>query len=216
MSNTSDPLATNWVEGLPVRVIRGSAGDHQFAPPLGYRYDGLFRVVRCWREIGRSGFNIWRFRLLQIAELEVTQAQDSSLRERGEDYTARRLSTIQRIVRSNEIIQAIEVLYDYRCQVCGIRLMTLGGPYAEGAHIRPLGTPHRGEDEISNLLCLCPNDHVRLDYGTILITSDFTIIDRSTEVPLGRLHVDPAHNIDIRNLEYHRDMFMQTLPTPSE
>jgi predicted restriction endonuclease len=39
--------------------------------------------------------------------------------------------------------------------------------YAEAHHIKPLGAPHNGPDVRANILCVCPNDHVLLDYGAI-------------------------------------------------
>ena len=42
--------------GYPVRVMRGFKGDKKYAPPSGYRYDGLYRVDKHWAETGKSGF----------------------------------------------------------------------------------------------------------------------------------------------------------------
>ncbi|WP_114453247.1 YDG/SRA domain-containing protein [Halopolyspora algeriensis] len=36
------------------------------APATGYRYGGLFRVESAWREAGRSGFQVCRYRLTQL------------------------------------------------------------------------------------------------------------------------------------------------------
>jgi putative restriction endonuclease len=60
--------------------------------------------------------------------------------------------------------------------MCALRLDTPAGPYAEGAHIRPLGAPHRGPDTLDNLLCLCPNHHLLFDIGAITIADDMTLI----------------------------------------
>ncbi|MDA0160648.1 YDG/SRA domain-containing protein [Solirubrobacter ginsenosidimutans] len=60
-------LAFNHRRGLPVRVIRGAGGDPTISPETGYRYDGLFDVDDYWEETGRSGFRIWRFRLVKRA-----------------------------------------------------------------------------------------------------------------------------------------------------
>ena len=51
------------------------------------------------------------------------------------------------------------------------------GRYAEGAHIRPLGYPHDGPDVLGNVLCLCPNDHVRFDYGAIWLDDRLYVVD---------------------------------------
>jgi putative restriction endonuclease len=39
-------LVVSGENGLPVRIIRGPRGDRRFSPKAGYRYDGLFNVVR--------------------------------------------------------------------------------------------------------------------------------------------------------------------------
>jgi len=58
-------LAYSRLHGLPVRVIRGANHKSPFSPPVGYRYDGLYRVEDYWHDIGRSGYVIWRFRLVK-------------------------------------------------------------------------------------------------------------------------------------------------------
>jgi putative restriction endonuclease len=59
-------LATNKLLGLPVRVVRGARHHSRYSPSVGYRYDGLYAVDDYWRERGRSGFRIWRFRLVKL------------------------------------------------------------------------------------------------------------------------------------------------------
>lgn len=50
--------------------------------------------------------------------------------------------------------------------------------YAEAHHVKPLGSPHNGYDVRENILCVCPNHHVLLDYGAIkLDKKDFENID---------------------------------------
>ena len=61
-------LACNKPSGLPVRVIRGARQHSPYAPEAGYRYDGLYSVDDYWREVGKAGFYIWRFRLVKIVE----------------------------------------------------------------------------------------------------------------------------------------------------
>jgi putative restriction endonuclease len=57
-------LAESCRKGLPVRVIRGRNPDSAYAPPRGFRYDGLYYVDEYWQAQGKSGFSIWRFRLI--------------------------------------------------------------------------------------------------------------------------------------------------------
>ncbi|TFK41652.1 PUA-like domain-containing protein [Crucibulum laeve] len=49
---------------LPVRVIRGPDGNSKYCPLEGYRYDGLYDVVRCWQEKDKKGeFLLCKFEL---------------------------------------------------------------------------------------------------------------------------------------------------------
>lgn len=61
-------LACSQRLGRPVRVVRGSGQGPPYAPRSGYRYDGLYQVCNHWKERGRAGFLIWRFRLEKIAD----------------------------------------------------------------------------------------------------------------------------------------------------
>lgn len=50
--------------GKPVRVIRGFKA--ALGPKEGYRYDGLYKVLRAWQETGLSGFKVWKFAFKRI------------------------------------------------------------------------------------------------------------------------------------------------------
>jgi putative restriction endonuclease len=191
-------LAYSCLHGLPVRVIRGSTHQSPLAPPAGYRYDGLYRVEDYWHTKGKSGHTIWRFRLTKIA---TSSSQSRHIAEPPGSYepTRRLPTTIVRIIRDTQQACHVKELYDYHCQVCGIRLESSAGPYAEAAHIRPLGSPHDGPDSIDNLLCLCPNHHVLFDYGGFTIDDDFTLFGI-----FGQLTVKPEHQISLTHLRYHR------------
>jgi len=52
-------------------------------------------------------------------------------------------STVTRVTRDTKLSREIKELYDFTCQGCGLRLVGPGGPYAEAAHVRPLGRPRR-------------------------------------------------------------------------
>lgn len=196
-------LAHSCMHGLPVRVIRGASHPSPYSPPVGYRYDGLYRVEDYWREQGRSGYIIWRFRLVKIIE---EQASQQRIAERPEQYNVapRQETRVLRIVRDTQQARWIKELYDYQCQVCLVRLQGSAGPYAEAAHIRPLGAPHNGPDTIDNLLCLCPNHHVLFDYGGIAIADDLALLGME-----GRLFVKQEHHINIDHVRYHRTHYYQ-------
>ena len=192
-------LAKSKLQGLPVRVIRGANHLSPYSPEAGYRYDGLYRVEDYWQERGKSGYYVWRFRLLKIMEAASRLVNE----EPGAYRPARRVeTTLLRVVRETKQAQRIKKLYNYRCQVCGVRLEGSAGPYAESAHIRPLGKPHNGSDSPDNILCLCPNHHVLFDYGGFTISDDFSLIGIE-----GILNVHPRHKIDVENIHYHQEHY---------
>jgi E3 ubiquitin-protein ligase UHRF1 len=50
--------STNWKKGKPIRVVRSEKykKHSKFAPDVGNRYDGLYKVVKYWPEKGRAGY----------------------------------------------------------------------------------------------------------------------------------------------------------------
>jgi putative restriction endonuclease len=192
-------LARNKVLGLPVRVIRGAGLDSPYAPENGYRYDGLYSVDEFWEAAGKARWKVWRFRLIKIDPRQSPPIKEGN--QVTEPPTRRQTITL-RIVRDTAKSQKVKKLYDYRCQVCGIRLETPAGPYAEGAHLKPLGVPHNGPDIEANILCLCPNDHVLLDDGAITFTDDLKV-----EGLEGNPRILIRHEISLECIRYHREHF---------
>ena len=69
-----------------------------------------------------------------------------------------------KIKRDNATVTKIKILREFRCQICGTRIVKRDGTfYVEGAHIRPKreGFPETPD----NLLILCPNHHKEFDLG---------------------------------------------------
>jgi putative restriction endonuclease len=192
-------LARSKVLGLPVRVIRGSQRDSSFAPEQGYRYDGLYIVDEFWEETGRSGYKVWRYRLRKnVPGAQPALKPGAEAPQRAE----RRQVTITRIVRDTELSLKVKQMYNYCCQVCGTRLDTPAGPYAGGAHIKPLGIPHNGPDCGSNILCLCPNHHVLFDDGALALADDLEILGLNK-----RQKLTTKHEINVEYVRYHREHF---------
>ena len=193
-------LLKNYDEGLPVRVIRGFNHKSKFSPKSGYSYAGLYSVVDAWEETGKSGFKICRFRLEFSGENEKRKTPEEIELDYKKREKRRKEGTILRIVRDTKIAHDIKKLYDYACQVCGTALITKTGKYAEGAHIRPLGMPHDGNDNSDNLICLCPNHHVLFDKGAFSIEDNFNLAGNVK----GKLIINPKHKLNKGNLKYHR------------
>ena len=112
----------------------------------------------------------------------------------------RQVLITERIIRDTANTTEIKRLHDYRCQICGIRLETPAGAYAEAAHVKPLGSPHNGPDVLANILCLCPNHHVLFDYGALSILDDLRLIGME-----GHLQAAPGHNLLPEYLRYHNE-----------
>jgi putative restriction endonuclease len=189
------PSPSAATRGCRVRVMRGAGGDPAHSPAMGLRYDGLFHVERYWHEIGIAGFRVYRYEL--VAETSTTPSGSTVVPlPTGVVVLAKVTSTVQRIVRSTPVAQAVKELHGHCCQACGYIVMVPTGPYAEGAHIRPLGGVHAGPDAADNMLCLCANCHVRFDRGAIHISPTGQIIETATSTFLvlcTRAHVRLPH-----------------------
>jgi putative restriction endonuclease len=193
-------LLTSMDQGLPVRVSRGYKHKSDYSPKSGYTYAGLYSVVDAWEETGKSGFKICRFRLDYCGENYERKSPENIELKYGKKETKRKKGTVLRIVRDTQISGDIKKLYEYQCQVCSTAIKTQTGFYAEGAHIKPLGKPHNGDDSTDNILCLCPNHHVMFDRGSFSIEDNGSLLG----VVTGKLIIHPKHVIDLDNVKYHR------------
>jgi len=201
-------LVTSELEGLPIRVLRGSRGDPMYSPTSGFRYDGLYRVAEHWSEIGKSGYRIWRYRLVRLSEQEAAPYVPEPNLPPGTKAPKRTRGVATRVVRTTAVAESIKRLYEYSCQVCGAHLEVPGGTIAEVAHVRGLGRPHNGPDVPENVLCLCPNHHALLDAGGIYVNDDFAVHNH-TGAQIGALTRHPSHQIDLEHLRYHRALWGQ-------
>ena len=99
---------------------------------------------------------------------------------------------INRINRKMRLARKVKSLCESKCQVCGDRIQIGEGEYySEAHHIQPLGIPHHGKDELENMICVCPNCHVKLDYGIIRLDRDrLYFLDKH---PIGDVYIS-YHN----------------------
>lgn len=51
--------------GIEVRVIRGIRYGGGATPKI-YVYDGLYRILECWFDVGKSGFGVYKYKLMRI------------------------------------------------------------------------------------------------------------------------------------------------------
>jgi hypothetical protein len=112
------------------------------------------------------------------------------------------VESLEPIVRDTMVSAGVKQLHDFVCQVCGTRLVTSDGPYAEAAHIQPLGSPHDGPDIPENVLCLCPNHHVLFDGLAFAVADDLSLVGLE-----GQLRTAAGHTIGLEFLRHHRRRF---------
>ncbi|MDP4512029.1 HNH endonuclease [Nonomuraea turcica] len=146
--------------------------------------------------------------LLTAVGLSTVSDAEVHLNE-GTPIPQRRPSTTMRVIRDSALAQQIKDLHGHHCQICGLQLRLPSGSYAEGAHIRPVGTPHDGPDEPGNILCLCPNDHVLFDRGGLTLTDDLLVYDEVAGQIRGSVRLAPQHAIKIAHVAYHRQVARQ-------
>ncbi|WEK17432.1 MAG: YDG/SRA domain-containing protein [Candidatus Pedobacter colombiensis] len=203
-SSGNKGLLISEMHGLPVRIIRGANHKSQFSPKIGYKYGGLYLITEHSYVKGKDGFGICRFRLEKLSSLliasEFNEVEEQVTESDG--ATSRIPTTVLRIVRDTKLSREIKKMYNYTCQVCGLRIEFNGIGYAEAAHIRPLGKPHNGMDVKGNLLCLCPNHHVMFDKGHFTINNRFELIGIE-----GELNVIASHKINKDCIDYHYSHF---------
>ena len=102
-----------------------------------------------------------------------------------------------RIIRDTLMARKIKEIHNYQCQICYETPIKLrSGFYAEAHHIKPLGSPYNGPDVAGNIICVCPNCHVLLDYGAVKI-------DKAKILDM------PSHKFSNEFIEFHNEVLFQ-------
>lgn len=122
-----------------------------------------FRLVNSKPEFSQNSSHVITNQLTPIARDIKEPSQPERIKQ--ETY---------RILRDTILAREVKEKYHYRCQICGQTIILKDEKlYAEAHHIKPLGMPHNGPDVRENILCVCPNHHVLLDYGAIKLDISF-------------------------------------------
>lgn len=107
--------------------------------------------------------------------------------------TTRTLREINIISRNPNLVRGLKTLYGNTCQICGTKIKIKDEVfYSEVHHIKSLGQPHNGPDSVKNMLVVCPNCHVMLDFKTIKILKD-------------KIKFLEPHKVDDSLIEYHNN-----------
>ncbi|KAK3008379.1 hypothetical protein RJ639_014087 [Escallonia herrerae] len=58
----NEALRVSCKKGYPVRVVRSNKEKRSsYAPETGLRYDGVYRIEKCWQKVGIQGFKVCRY-----------------------------------------------------------------------------------------------------------------------------------------------------------
>jgi putative restriction endonuclease len=142
--------------------------DDELSGSVGTKSRGLAQIDFRFFDLKRSGRLVsdrrdhWRLASLNLPPITEFVQPPSDIAA----APARIETHVQRIVRDTNAAKSLKALFDYKCQVCGLRIEpTSGSFYIEVHHVRPLGGSHKGLDIHSNMLVLCPNHHAMFDFG---------------------------------------------------
>jgi hypothetical protein len=119
----------------------------------------------------------------------------------------RRKTVIEQIIRRGENRRFLQTVYEGECQISGVKLIMPDGSFSvDCAHIRPLGIPHSGLDDVANMLSLSPTMHRLFDRGCIRIDPDthtITLLHGNKVPHRQKLLMSGKHVIHRGNLSYH-------------
>jgi len=111
-----------------------------------------------------------------------------------------------RIIRDTKIVKQLKLLYLDRCQICGEAIILRSRHYSEGHHLQPLGSDHNGPDISENIIILCPNHHVEMDYGALAIdpvTLEVIHVNKKNAYINKKINVNVIHPLAQKYLSYH-------------
>jgi hypothetical protein len=145
--------------------------------PFTLSADEIDRLIASWINDNSSELHNWIIKSSLGVESERVSQFFSSIHVtplasdiNEPESTERHLVTTYRVLRDTALARRIKADMKFTCEVCKTRIVLSDGtPYAEAHHVRPLGNPHNGPDHPSNIVCVCPNCHVKLDYGAMKI-----------------------------------------------
>ncbi len=117
------------------------------------------------RGVGRG---VWGLRNVDFNTPAANDSEEDAGLPSGQKNPGRKMSIVYRVIRDTQITKALKLLHQNQCQLCDTTLKLADGTaYSEAHHLKPLGNPHRGPDTPDNVIVVCPNCHVLMDYFAI-------------------------------------------------
>ncbi|KAF2288372.1 hypothetical protein GH714_007158 [Hevea brasiliensis] len=73
----NEALRVSCLEGYPVRVVRSHKEKcSSYAPEKGVRYDGIYRIEKCWRKNGMQGYKVCRYLFVRCDNVPAPWTSD--------------------------------------------------------------------------------------------------------------------------------------------
>jgi len=137
---------------------------------------------------------------------QLEQFQNTSNSNNGKPKKTQRSVNI--FERDSAIVKKLKNQYQNFCQVCNYRLKKSdGGFYSEVHHFWPL--QYGGDDDVKNMLVVCPNHHKEFDFCSIALLEDgISVIDSENKIIFTLKTLD-GHKIDKKNINFHLNRFKE-------
>lgn len=179
---------------------------HENKKITGTFYDKNLKVAQKYLE--KVDWEIFRFLVEFLNDANLNNLFEHNQKESYESNNHERIperkkSIVQRKIRDTKVIQQLKEKYKNKCQICGKSIkIDKNTFYSEGAHIKPLGSPHNGSDTKDNIIILCPNHHVEFDYGLITIDHRNNMVSSISKNNTEKLNYN-RDDINENYLKYH-------------
>ncbi len=130
------------------------------------------------------------------------------LSEKLHEIPEKKTVSVKQIKRDSTKVKNLKKYYQDQCQVCLCRIeIKKKKYYSEVHHLRPIGNEN-GEDNLKNMIVVCPNHHKEFDYCVIRISLDGkNIVDKNDKI-LKKLFLKKEHTLSKDNLiyQYNREL----------
>lgn len=109
-------------------------------------------------------------------------------------------SEVYRFLRDSSLVKQLKMLYQNKCQICNYTFEYQKNKfYSEVHHYNPL--EENGNDDVDNMIVVCPNHHAEFDHKIIAIDIDAkNIIDKNGN-KIGEIYFHEGHKLDKKNIQ---------------
>jgi predicted restriction endonuclease len=161
-----------------------------------------YRNISIFEKVSRGNYRLKNHEGMLVTWREAAQDIDQEIEklnknlfEEDLELIARTIREVNVINRQQSLVAALKDLYGHTCQLCSTKLQIEEEKfYSEVHHIQPLGQPHNGPDNSKNMIVVCPNCHVLLDF-------------RAIEIKNGALKILAPHVVDDVYLDFHNSLY---------